>query len=508
MVKFLYKERNFEYIRNRRWCFVKKKVGLSFTFVLMILIYIASSHAARLPLVGEDQNAWGNLLNEFLLVQHSQNGTLRNITVLGTDDVVLKVDGITNNVGIGTSNPSEKLVVIGNVNISGDLIIGNNFRIFANSGNVNVKGTLDAAGLKLLGNIVQVEKDAFKLTNYSDEYASSGYKTENVTTDFPDIDINKFDNFNLANYSAEYAASGYKKENATAGIGWIKNGNIIRLRTLTDFVGIGTTTPNQKLTVIGTLNATNISLTNNCEDGQILKWNDGYAVCDTDIIGIGGFDVAAFNLVNYSNEYASSGYKKENVTIDFPILNINEKDNFKLNNYSNEYAASGYKKENLTIDFPNLDINSSDDLNISFITIPVTYNGQNKNLFIDDTFFIADKPYRVIAIKEVHRISAQNIGIRHNEEKFDFNVQVQKLITNVKPGSGIDLLVDNRNKGFDLNKPANKVQTGSLTRRLANLELAVDDRLGVDFSTNIKNKALEQPSDAEGVVITVTLQRK
>ncbi|MBI4010422.1 MAG: hypothetical protein HY361_04535, partial [Candidatus Aenigmarchaeota archaeon] len=116
----------------------------------------------------------------------------------GTDTVVFTSEG---NVGIGTTSPSEKLTVIGNanisgyLNISGDLVVNNKFNVSASTGNVNVAGTLDAASLKVLGNIVQVEKDSFKLSNYSAEYASTGFK--------------------LSNYSAEYASTGFKRINLT-----------------------------------------------------------------------------------------------------------------------------------------------------------------------------------------------------------------------------------------------------------------------------------------------------
>ena len=33
---------------------------------------------ARLPVVGDDENAWGGILNEFLLVAHNEDGTLKN----------------------------------------------------------------------------------------------------------------------------------------------------------------------------------------------------------------------------------------------------------------------------------------------------------------------------------------------------------------------------------------------------------------------------------------------
>ncbi len=52
-----------------------------FSAIILSLILILSSvavSAARLPIVGNDSNNWGTLLNEYLLVTHTQNGTLNS----------------------------------------------------------------------------------------------------------------------------------------------------------------------------------------------------------------------------------------------------------------------------------------------------------------------------------------------------------------------------------------------------------------------------------------------
>jgi hypothetical protein len=69
-------------------------------------------------------------------------------------------------------------------------------------------------------------------------------------------------------------------------------------------VGIGTSSPTQKLDVNGTLNVTNITLTTNCNDGEILKWASGVGKCGTDTGGSGAGWATNGNYV-YNNTAAA-----------------------------------------------------------------------------------------------------------------------------------------------------------------------------------------------------------
>jgi hypothetical protein len=57
---------------RKTWVFVV--VGLS------LFLSAAYASAARLPVVGSDNNAWGTILNQYLNVSHSQNGSIRLTT--------------------------------------------------------------------------------------------------------------------------------------------------------------------------------------------------------------------------------------------------------------------------------------------------------------------------------------------------------------------------------------------------------------------------------------------
>lgn len=105
----------------------------------------------------------------------------------------------------------------------------------------------------------------------------------------------------------------------------------------------------------------------------------------------------------------------------------------------------------------------------------------------DQVFFIATRPYRVVAASEVHSVAAGGASV----------LQLVKDTATDAPGAGTDLLTNNTNTGFDLNATANTVQVGALSGTAANLRLATGDRLSVDYANTIQSSA--------GVVVTVAL---
>lgn len=60
---------------------------------------------------------------------------------------------------------------------------------------------------------------------------------------------------NMSAYSARTDTSDFAFSSLSGG-GWVDDGTIVRLETETDFVGIGTTNPGEKLTVAGTIEST------------------------------------------------------------------------------------------------------------------------------------------------------------------------------------------------------------------------------------------------------------
>lgn len=109
---------------------------------------------------------------------------------------------------------------------------------------------------------------------------------------------------------------------------------------------------------------------------------------------------------------------------------------------------------------------------------------------VDRAFFVANRAYEVVAIREVHATAGNDAG--------SVNLQVTKDTSTDAPGAGTDLLTNNTNAGFNMKGTANTVQTGTLTATAASLKLAAGDRLSLDFAGTVTTLA--------GVVVTVTLK--
>lgn len=92
----------------------------------------------------------------------------------------------------------------------------------------------------------------------------------------------------------------------------------------------------------------------------------------------------------------------------------------------------------------------------------------------DQTFFVANRTFQVIACRQVHSTAGSDAGA--------VNLQVVKDTGTDAPGAGTNLLTNNTNAGFDLKGTANTVQVGALVTTLATVRLAVGNRLAVDFA--------------------------
>ena len=119
---------------------------------------------------------------------------------------------------------------------------------------------------------------------------------------------------------------------------------------------------NFNINISGSLNVSgNMTFTQLKSCDTINTDANGLLTCGTDATG---GDTSAFNLVNYSTEYSSTGYKKGNITIDYPNIDTSLLDDWVLSNYSLEYSNTGFKISNYSTEYASTGfkiINSTDE---------------------------------------------------------------------------------------------------------------------------------------------------
>lgn len=122
--------------------------------------------------------------------------------------------------------------------------------------------------------------------------------------------------------------------------------------------------------------------------------------------------------------------------------------------------------------------------------VTASYAVASNGSLADAAFFVADRNYKVISIREVHATAGTDGSA--------VSLQVTKDTSTNAPGAGVDLLTNNANAGFNMKSTINTVQVGTLSATPADLLLAAGDRLSVDFAGVLTALA--------GVVVTVELR--
>ena len=235
-------------------------------------------------------------------------------------------DAINNNVGIGTTTPTEKIHVLGNARIEGNLIVNGKTDIFntsiANSEQLNITndGTGPALIINQKGNeaIIEIkDDDEICLKVFDGGHVGFGTSTKIVTADISgnlnvsqtinstdvtasNVSITNILNANMIDISNNSISTALKvnqdgsgdlidlQDNGISKFKIDSSGNIITstfyIDASTDFVGIGTSQPNTKLHVTGDTRiegnlivngTTNIINTNVSTSEQLLITNDG-----------------------------------------------------------------------------------------------------------------------------------------------------------------------------------------------------------------------------------------
>ena len=236
--------------------------------------YLAGLNATLKPYV--DSGGKVGINTSTPLETLSVNGTLL-INPLGI--TALKVDS-SGNVGIGTTTPLQTLVVVGTVNITDSLNVTNN---------IEAGGFFIGDGSLLTG-ISTGSTGPFNSSG-TNVYLNDSTASVGIGTTTPVEKLSIIGNLSAtgnATIRGDLTVGGdllsLGLDGSAGSIGWIDDGAVVRLADATDKVGIGTSSPNYKLDVGGTINASGLHI-------------DGYTNV-TGTIFYGG------NLTGYGADYA------------------------------------------------------------------------------------------------------------------------------------------------------------------------------------------------------------
>src|SRR3990167_7731775 len=140
---------------------IKTILNITFLIAIISLILMFGINAERLPPISSDPNDWGTILNNYLLREHTGNGTHGNMTAQS-----LNVSGAVNlatssgNVGIGTTAPADKLHLSdGALRISGNnskgisLNVSNVLYVNVNASRVGIGTTAPDKKLHVVGDV-------------------------------------------------------------------------------------------------------------------------------------------------------------------------------------------------------------------------------------------------------------------------------------------------------------------------------------------------------------------
>ena len=164
--------------------------------------------------------------------------------------------------GIGTSQPLSRLHVAGNVSINGTLFVeGINVTGRQIADNSTITNNLSSLNTRLN---TQITLQANDNTTIRNNMSSLNDRINNEVT---------LQAANNATHSANISSA------------WtsIFGNNLTIINTALFFYKLNT----GNLSINGTLNVTNITLAQNCADGQVLKWLNGVGTCGTDTSGSG-----------------------------------------------------------------------------------------------------------------------------------------------------------------------------------------------------------------------------
>ncbi len=224
------------------------------------------------------------------------------------------------NVGIGTSNPSEKLDVAGNINVSGTGIfdtikitglqdtgnsLGTNGQILTSTGTGVSWGSVSDLTVGNADTLDGLDSTAFLRSNEDDSFESGKTLTIDGTLDI---------NGNLSIADTDIAFDGSSTNFTTTG-NFSINSSQFSLNQASGNVGIGTTNPTQKLDVNGNLNVGGTGFFSSTKVGILLDkdsqpGNNAQVLSSTgtgvDWVDISSIGIGGSGITNFLPKFLSS----------------------------------------------------------------------------------------------------------------------------------------------------------------------------------------------------------
>jgi len=217
----------------------------------------------------------------------------------------------TAKVGIGTTNPTDTLTVIGTLNITGNVSLGTNDVLFVDntSSRVGIGDITPSDALEVIGNVrISGSLNASSInTTGSAYFATSGVGKVGIGTISPGMALDIVGNVSI-------------KGNLSVDSNLSVDGNTFFVDSLSNRVGVGTTGPYNTLTVIGSvgvsgsLNASSINTTGSAYFATV-SGNVGVGTTDpNDALDVNGSGLGTTETLKYL-------LRVGNATNDFLVVN-------------------------------------------------------------------------------------------------------------------------------------------------------------------------------------------